>query len=142
MKIKCTTLFDITGSQISNRRMLLEPTFSKQRGQSSNFETILQVISLRSQPEEISIAVIDRIKFVDDDNWGYLFHNSLEEIPVWSFTFTISHTAVFDDGITPMGKLISDCEGIPMITGLDEWSKVGNQLNTSPELRNIYFTVV
>jgi len=41
-----------------------------------------------------------------------------------------------------LGGLYSDCEGVPMIKVGTEWDKLPNFLDTSPELRNIYFEVI
>lgn len=61
IEIKCSTIFDITKTNISNRRQHLseisDVNLTKMRSQQSNFETILQIVSLRSQPENISNPV-------------------------------------------------------------------------------------
>ena len=61
--------------------------------------------------------------------------------PCWKFTFEISHPSVFNDGITELGALYNDCDGVPMIRCNTEWEKLPTFLDGSPELRNIYFTI-
>ena len=61
---------------------------------------------------------------------------------IMTFDFEIQHPSVFDDGITELGSLYSDCDGVPMIQTDTAWSKLPGFLDTSEELRNIYFKVV
>ena len=58
------------------------------------------------------------------------------------FDFSIQHPSVFDDGITELGALYSDCEGIPMIKCETSWNKLPQFLDSSDEMRNIFFKVV
>ena len=52
-----------------------------------------------------------------------------------------SHS-VFDDGVRGLGYLYEDCDNVPMIRCGTEWDKLPEFLDTSPELRNIYFEVM
>lgn len=75
-------------------------------------------------------------------NFGFLFEQQEdEEYPCWSFEFDIQHPSVFDDGISELGALYSDCDMVPMIKCGTEWDKLPAFLDTSEELRNIYFKV-
>ena len=49
---------------------------------------------------------------------------------------------VFDNGIDELGLLFEDCDGVPMIKQGTEWEKLSTFLDTSPELKNIYFEVL
>ena len=60
----------------------------------------------------------------------------------WIFEFDILRQSVFDDGVSPIGYLVSDCDNVPMLLVGTEWSKLPNFLDISPELRNIYFEVI
>ena len=76
------------------------------------------------------------------DKFGFLFEQEENEFyPVWNFSFTIQHPKVFDDGISELGALYKDCDGVPMILCQTEWSKLPNFLDGSDELRNVYFKV-
>ena len=143
MKIKCYTLFDITKTNINVRGKNVGDDslhFNKKRNQQSNFDTILQVINMRSQPEEISTPQFSLQ--LSDDKWGYLITETQQKIPIWSFYFSVWHKSVFDNGIEELGYLIQDCQGVPMINKLDEWEKLSNKLDTTDALRNIYFEVI
>jgi hypothetical protein len=58
------------------------------------------------------------------------------------FEFEIQHPSVFNDGITELGALYTDCAKIPMIKCGTEWSKLPGFLDTTEELRNIYFEII
>lgn len=144
--ISCYTLFDITQTGVLNRqRAPLEEdqtAWIYKRNTQSNFDTILQSISLRSQPEIISYPILKKIKFNEFDKFGYFFEQIEDETySCWSFEFTIQHPSVFNDGINELGFLYNDCDQVPMIKCGTEWSKLPSFLDSSDELRNIYFEV-
>lgn len=120
MKIRCTTLFDITKTNVTTRRQLLETQVypEKQRNQQRNLETILQIISLRTQPENISEPSCKMISI----DWKSVYMDS--EQKVWSFTFDVDKESVFRNDSSDLGNLYDDCEGVPMIIDLDESCKL------------------
>jgi hypothetical protein len=138
--LSCYTLFDITQTNVLNRSKPsasdIPKVWSYRRNTQANFDTILQAISLRSQPEVVRIPT--KIKTELDDKFGFLY-KGYEEVVCWTFDFYVQHPSVFDDGIEKLGYLYSDCDGVPMIKCNTEWHKVSNFLDTTPELRNIYF---
>lgn len=146
-KLCCYTLFDITQTGILNRS---KPgpeddpqTWLYKRNTQCNFDTILQVISLRSQPEDITTPKLSKIKFSEFDKFGFLFEQEgEEEHNCWSFTFTVQHPSVFYDGITELGYLYADCDQVPMIKTDTVWDKLPAFLDSTDELRNIYFKVI
>lgn len=143
-KIACYTLFDITQTNVLNRSKpsenMSQDEWSYKRNTQSNFDTIIQAISLRSQPENITIPKKSFIRFDHFDKFGFLYQqNELEEYPCWSFKFEVQHSGVFEDGILTFGHLYNDCDGIPMIKCNTEWKMLSNFLDTTPELKNIYF---
>jgi hypothetical protein len=145
-KITCFTLFDITYTGVINRsRPEVDAdidTWLYKRNTQCNFDTVQQAISLRSQPEIIRYPEKTNIKFNEFQNFGFLFENeTTEDINCWSFDFEVQHPSVFADGLHELGALYTDCHGIPMIKCGSEWNKLPNFLDTTDELRNIYFTV-
>lgn len=133
------TLFDITQTNIPNRSRPpddIDPiVWEKQRKTQCNFDTLLQAISLRSQPENITIPV--KSKLSNDNPFGKLY--SKKELHAWTFNFTVNHTSVFNDGEDDLGFLYNDCQGIPMILSGEEVPILNNFLDTSFELKNIHF---
>jgi hypothetical protein len=143
-KISCYTLFDITQTGVINRGKPgidedMEAWLFKRNTQ-CNFDTILQVVSLRSQPEDISKPKVKEINLSEFQNFGFLLEND-EKVNSWSFSFTIQHPSVFNDGISDLGSLYNDCDQVPMIKTDTIWNKIPAFLDSSDELRNIYFKV-
>lgn len=142
--ITCYTLFDITQTNVRNRNKPdLDQDYSlwiKQRNTQCNLDTILQAISIRSQPENISTPVQIEVRFDEFENFGFLFQQiEQEKYPCWKFNFTIQHPSVFSDGKADLGLLYNDCHGIPMLKAGTEFQKLQDFLDGTPELRNIYF---
>lgn len=140
--LTCYTLFDITQTGVLSRQKPIDQDIQwiYKRNSQSNFDTILQAISLRSQPEIIRIPKKIEISFSEFNNFGYLFEDE-NKVNCWSFDFTVQHNSVFNDGITELGALYNDCQNVPMIKCGTEWDKLNNILDSSEELRNIYFEV-
>ena len=138
------TLFDITKTNVISRRHAHEsrvpPEVAKQRSQQSNFETILQIISIRTQPENITEPEKSMVS-LKNSVWGNCYTNKTK-IPVWQFIFTVSQDYYFNDGESNIGNLLKDSHGIPMITGLDEFSKIKSTVNISEQYKNIHFEVL
>lgn len=148
-KLKCYTLFDITKTGNNLRRPPINGTpeqtkrWEISRNTQTNFDTIIQVLSLRSQPEDITDPEQQIVVFPNDLDWfGFLFDSTDMGCSCWSFTCTIPHNKVYDNGHNELGYLLYDCDGVPMIKVGNEHEKLPNFLDTSPELRNIYFEVL
>lgn len=145
--ITCYTLFDITQTGVINRHRPaddeeLKPWLYKRNTQ-CNLDTILQAISLRSQPEITRIPEMKQIRFDEFTEFGFLFQQVDDEVyNCWSFDFTIQHPSVFNDGINELGALYNDCDTVPMIKCGTEWNKLPSFLDTTDELKNIYFKVL
>lgn len=131
MKVRCSTLFDITKTGVSNRRGSLDSIdeLQKERKQQSNFETVLQIISLRCQPEDISDPTVE----LDDTHW--------RNIKCWSFSFAVPGGQIFSDGGDRFAHLMDDCNGVPMFTGLDEDHIEQSTLSTTEPHKNIMFRI-
>jgi hypothetical protein len=142
MKIICRTLFDITRTDVTARRNRLETDTDNQkpRLQQSNFDTILQIVSFRVQPEDITYPEKSMISLKGGE-WGTKY-TSKAKVPMWEFTFTVDKLDIFNDGITELGHLQHDCAGTPMIVNLDEWSGIDPELHLDSLARNITFEVV
>lgn len=144
--ITCYTLFDITQTNVRNRNRpepgANEESWLHKRNTQCNFDTVQQAISLRSQPEVVRSPEMTRIRFDEFTEFGFLFDQHEDETyPCWSFDFTVQHPSVFNDGLNELGALYRDCDKIPMIKCDTEWDKLPAVLDTSDELRNIFFKV-
>lgn len=150
MNIKCLSLYDITQTNMSFRKRTNEIVREDERtsrGQQSNLETILQIINMRSQPENISPITRQQIDIKNMSNYkfGYTLsdeYHSVENVNIWTFTFSVEHVDVFNNGIDELGYLLSDCDQVPMITDLLESFKLSNQISISDETRNVYFEIM
>jgi len=142
--ITCYTLFDITQTNVLNRhRPDMDNEWHYKRNTQSNFDTVQQAISLRSQPEVVRIPEKTMIRFDEFKEFGFLFSQFEDETyPCWSFDFMVHHPSVFYDGVNELGALYSDCDRVPMIKCVTEWGHLPLFLDSSDELRNIYFKVL
>lgn len=145
-RIACYTLFDITQTGVMNRSKPTEDDivgWTRRRNTQCNFDTILQVISLRSQPEVAKLPIRIEMKEEDFNKFGFLYeYNDATIAYCWRFEFDIQHSSVFENGIKPLGALYTDCDGVPMILCGDQNVSTPVFLNTTDELRNIYFEVI
>lgn len=145
-RIVCHTLFDITHTGVLNRSRPADDEkadWIHRRNTQCNFDTVLQVISLRSQPDVVKNPVKQRMTSQDFEKFGFLFKYD-EENPtyMWQFEFEVQHPSVFENGITELGALYNDCNGVPMIVVDGQPENLASFLNISNELKNIYFEVL
>jgi len=140
-RIVCYTLFDITQTGVVNRaKPSLDEdvnTWAYRRNTQANFDTILQAISLRSQPDVKKTPVKNYSN--NSNSWfGDAYNNLTKPCPYWTFEFEVQHSSVFDDE-TELGALYSDCDGIPMLLCGTECPDMLNTLNVSKMYKNIHF---
>ena len=148
--ISCYVLFDITSTGVLNRhrpKIDLEVQEMQEwmhtRNTQCNFDTIQQVISLRSQPEIVRKPNKIDIRLDTFADFGFLYEQNEDEVyPCWSFDFSVQHPSVFDDGMQEVGALYTDCSGVPMLKCNTSWDKLTSMLDTSDEFRNIFFKVL
>lgn len=145
-RLRCYTLFDITQTGIMNRSKPNEEdvqAWIHKRNTQCNFDTVLQVISLRSQPEVVKLPVKQLMTEEDLDKFGFLFSIN-QETPYycWAFEFEVQHPSVFENGITTLGALYKDCEGVPMIASDGQIEGLSSFLDITDEFKNIHFEVI
>jgi hypothetical protein len=133
MRIQCQTLFDITATGVTGHikpsrmpftdqagsRISDSASWNHSRNQQRNWETITQLISLRTQVNDLS----DPVK--NDDRWCFEFAVDIENL--------------FTDGSDSLAVLKADCQGVPMLTGLGESAGTGAVLSVDS---NIWFTLI
>ena len=139
-RIGCYTLFDITQTGVLNRSKPPENAVNTdwylKRNQQANFDTIVQSISLRSQPENITKP--KKITKPDDINFGNMY-DIKDTKECWYFTFAVNFASVYDDGNDEFGYLYTDCEGVPMIDVSNLVKNLPNFLKTDLDYKNINF---
>jgi len=138
IRVKCSTLFDITETGVKNRsykskiafkdstghEITSDAEWNRARNQQCNWETVNQIISLRTLPENITRPVL------------------VESIKTWYFEFDVVDPAsIFRDG-DPVGYLLNDCVGVPMILGLDEITGVASTIISTGPDANIWFELI
>jgi len=133
MKIQCQTLFDITATgttghikpsrmpfiDLAGNRIATTENWHHSRNCQRNWETITQLISLRTQVTNLT----DPVKINNK----------------WQFEFEVENSNLFDDGQDSLAVLKSDCQGVPMLTALGESADTGTVLAVD---KNIWFVLV
>lgn len=136
IRIKCTTLFDITATGVKNRfhksrlpfvdqagkTIFDTDSWQRSRNQQCNWETINQIISLRTLPENITNPTVDN--------------------DIWTFEFDVIDPSTIEQNADPVAVLKNDCNGVPMIIGLSEKSTTESMLTTVAGSENIWFEIV
>ena len=143
-RICCYTLFDITQTGVMNRSKPNDAAvvdWLNKRNTQCNFDTILQVISLRYQPEVVKLPIRIEMQEADFEKFGFLYEGEDNTSYCWKFEFEVQHSSVFENGIIPLGALYSDCDRVPMIPCPDQLVILPTFLDTSTELKNIHFEV-
>jgi hypothetical protein len=108
----------------TGRTIVTQAEWQQARNQQANWETVNQVISLRTLPERISAPMAD------------------SAAATWSFEFDVVDPGSIAHNNDPVGYLIADCNGVPMITGLGESSDNAAFLSSQDTAANIWFDVV
>ena len=91
------------------------------RNQQRNWETLLQCIGLRTQPQHIQeptksvISDLSLLKFGD-------FYQGQDQA-IWTWSWAVEAPEVYDLPNKPMGGLLQDLEQVPIITGLTETAR-------------------
>jgi hypothetical protein len=135
MKFICQTLFDITATgttgHCKNTRMPFqdlagqiirdEDSWHRSRNQQRNWETITQILSLRTQLFELTQPI--------QDNTGTR----------WMFEFETEFDGVYGPDSDPTQVLRSDATGVPMLRELNNIPDLEPFLITEGPGQNIWF---
>lgn len=138
MKVMCRTLFDCTYTGVTGHfrphqlpyttkpgvRIETAEDWNLARNQQRNWESILQIISLRTQPMNVILPARHK------DGWHFAFEVEAEGV--------LSSDISSDD----LAGLIADCEGVPMVTGLNEHAIATATLHAQGTDQNIWFTAI
>ncbi|CAB4221446.1 hypothetical protein UFOVP1636_309 [uncultured Caudovirales phage] len=109
------------------------------RNQQRNWETVLQVLGLRTQPMDIVSAQTS----TQVDLSLYKFGKSFTGLQnCWQFVFCVEQQDIFGDINNPTNLFAHDFNSIPIIINLTESAKLDLPLfQTNGEFKNIYFEV-
>ena len=132
MRIQCQTLFDITATGVTGHfkpsrmpftdhngtKINNEDKWIRARNQQRNWETVTQIISLRTQVD---------------------FLLPKKTPTGWMFEFEIANDQLFSSDQDPLAILKDDCANVPMILGLNEIDLNDTVLAVD---KNIWFTIV
>jgi len=138
MQILCRTLFDCrqTGTTAHFRTANVPYTdqagsviqnindWNRSRNQQRNFETIMQMISLRAQP----LVIVAPAQIASR----------------WQFVFEVETPGVYsiNSDINNLDGLANECDGIPMIIDLGEPKGLPAHLVTNGPDQNIWFSTI
>jgi hypothetical protein len=135
MRYACQTLFDITATGItghykSTRIPFLDragqdihdqASWERARNQQRNWETIMQIISLRTQIFDHTIPVKDQTG------------------SRWMFEFETEISGAFGSEADPTEILRTDAQGVPMMRELDNNPNIKAYIQTHGSQQNIWF---
>ena len=133
MRFLCKTFFDITATGVtghykssripfndkSGNIISNENTWNHARNQQRNWETITQILSLRTQIFDITFPV-------SNEN-------------LWTFEFEVETPGVFGPTNGPTEMLLTDADGVPMLLGLKNKPELEPILITNGNNQNIWF---
>ena len=147
----CYTLFDITNTGIimpynSNLNAMFldtaeqpvynEKTWERSRNQQRNWDTMVQIISMRAQP-----LILQSARMVEDDVEFYNFGGHYTGVhKIWAFRFGIEAKDAYRKGDNPVYQLTEDSALVPMSTGLTETAAIDPAaIDTKTYSTNTYF---
>lgn len=136
MKFICKTLFDITATGVTGHYkssrvpfqdltgtdITNEITWNRARNQQRNWETVTQLISLRTQISELQTPKKDK--------------------NIWRFEFESETPYAFGSQDNPTELLLSDSAGVPMLVGLENIKSLAPVLIVSGSDQNIWFDIL
>lgn len=103
-------------------------------GQQSNFNTLLQAINLRANIAEEEDLVIEQGRFPDPISGKGRY---------WIYEFETEHADCFLKDQDPIGHLVEDLDGIPIISNLTETVELNPPVfRTNGKQQNVWITVI
>jgi len=112
-----TTLVDITATGVVRSAGQRDT----ERNQQRNWETVLQVLGLRTQPHVITFPY--QIKFAESDTHRMFGTFNTGDHTVWRFEFGADQPGAYGTEHGATAGLLTDFEEVPVITGLTETAR-------------------
>ncbi len=130
----CVTLVDITATGVIRHR----PEQELERNQQRNWETVLQCIGIRAQPQLIEGPIVREFDIDESTVFGEMFYGTKQR--VWIFSFGVESEDVFLLDNDPVGQLDKDFAQVPIICGLTETARFMLPIfYPYGAIKNIYF---
>jgi hypothetical protein len=133
-RIAVYSLIDITatGAKSKSNNQL-------ERNQQRNWETVYQIIGLRTQVAVEVFPTDPKLVNLESHNFGSYYSGYHK---CWKFIFTVEPTDLYGDHNDPDRILRQDFDNIPIITGLTESAALIDPIiYTDGILKNIYFRI-
>ena len=131
---RVTEFVDQAGQLVRDRT-----EWCRSRNQQRNWEILVQLISLRTQPT--ILANPELLINADLSSLG-LGAGSATPQTVWRASFSTEHAQVYSTSDDYLGQLRAECRLVPMITGLNETAQMSNSyIETQGEFINTSFVV-
>jgi len=127
------TLVDITATGVVRGNDELP------RNQQRNWETVIQCLSLKTQPTVIQLPFVMELD-ISRLGFGEFYQGTNR---VWSWIWSIEHSGIYDQGNTKLATLLKDFEQVPIVTGLEETARFMLPIfYPHGTIKNIYFKEV
>ena len=137
MKIKVSTLFDCTATGVTGHyrydklpfytdngvRVVDHPGWMRVRNQQRNWETVTQILQLRTQIELTEVPEVN-------------------DLGHWQFHFEVENSGAYQNNDQQLGALLDDCENVPIVIGLGEEPGCAPRIHTSGPEQNIWFQLI
>ena len=138
MKFACQTLFDITATGVTGHckvaRMPFHDragqlirdieTWNRSRNQQRNWETLTQILSLRTQLFDLTDPIQD------------------QSGTKWMFEFETESDGIYGPESDPVSVLVTDAAGVPMLRELNNDPDIDTVLITQGKRQNIWFAPI
>jgi len=138
MKYVCQTLFDITATGVTGhcksarmpfqdragQSIIDEESWNRSRNQQRNWETLTQILSLRTQ----LFSLTDPVQDLTGTRW--------------MFEFETESDGIYGSSEDPVAVLRADASGVPMLRELNNNPDVEKVLVTKGAQQNIWFAPI
>lgn len=126
------SLVDITATGVTRSNI----PDNIERNQQRNWETVMQCMGLRTQPQNIQIPTIT-FEAMKKYEFGDFYSG---EQKIWNWYWTVEREGIYDLKDKQLGGLQLDFEQVPIITGLQETAKFMLPIfYPYGTIKNIYF---
>lgn len=111
------TLVDITQTNVNRGS-----SNDLKRDQERNYQTLLQTLSLRTQPLNVTQPIMFQKGTILEDkiNLGGMY---VGEHALWTMDFSVEFEGIFENANGPTGLLLEDLNEVPIINGLEETAR-------------------